>query len=320
VGFVLFAIAHGIYAVALERFRWTKTLKAYLLASAAGLFTFAPWVLTVVYNFSAAHQKTGWQSAKIRNSLLSLAVNWAGNISREFIDFGLNSDSDRRLLIAAAPVIILAVILSIYAGSYLWQHTRQKSWLFIFTLAGIPALALILPDLILGGNRSIVTRSMMPFHLGSKIAVAYLLASQITDRNRLQKAWGLILLSVISGGVLSCTLYSQAETWWHQGHSGQIPAARIINQATRPLVLSELSGNNLGSCLSLSHRLAPDVSFQFAVPSTVPQIPKGFKDVFVYGLSPEEWRAALEKERNSTLEPIYKDKTNSVWFWKFVER
>lgn len=319
--FGLVAIAHGIYAGALEKFRWTKTVKAYLLASLAGLLTFTPWILTGVYNFASGYKRTGWQSARVREPLLSLAVNWAGNISREFVDFGLNAYSDRRLLIAATPVIVLLSILSVYASYYLWQHSRKQSWLFIFTLVAIPALSLILPDLILGGHRSILSRYMMPFHTGNMIAVAYLLATKVhAGSSRLQKAWQLIVLLIISGGVISCTLNSQAETWWHQALAGQIPVARTINKATRPLVLSELSGDNLGSCLSLTHLLPPDVSFQFAVPSTVPQIPQGFRDVFLYGSSKEELRSALEKERHYSLEPIYKDKNNTVLLWKLVRR
>jgi hypothetical protein len=81
----------------------------------------------------SAAKRTGWQSARIREPLLSLAANWTGNISREFVDFGLNAFSDKRLLIAATPVIVLLFILSVYASYYLWQHSWKQSWLFIFT-------------------------------------------------------------------------------------------------------------------------------------------------------------------------------------------
>jgi len=42
-------------------------------------------------------------------------------------------------------------------------------------------LALVIPDLVLGGMRSIQARYLMPCYLGIPLAVAYLLATQITS-------------------------------------------------------------------------------------------------------------------------------------------
>ncbi len=320
--FGLVAIAHGFYTVALEKFRWTRTVKAYLLASLAGILTFAPWVLTIVYNFTSASQKISWQdSINLKNRWLILPLKWTFCMSRTFFDLGIHESSDRLLFLAATPATVLAFILSLYAAYFIWHKSRKGSWLFIFTLVWIPSLPLMMPDLILGGLRSL-TRYMMPFYLGNMIAVAYLLATKVNaGSSRQQKAWQLIAISILSSEILSCTLYSQAETWWQKAFNlHQISVARTLSKATHPLVLSELSGTNLGNCLSLTHRLSADVSFLFAVPPTVPQIPEGFSDVFLYAPSKEELRAALEKERHYNLEPIYKEKSNTVWLWKLVEK
>jgi uncharacterized membrane protein len=71
--------------------------------------------------------------------------------------------------------------LSWYSFYFLYKTTAKQAWLFVFTLTATPALALILPDLIVGGYRSAMSRYLMPCQLGFLIAVAYLLANKITS-------------------------------------------------------------------------------------------------------------------------------------------
>jgi uncharacterized membrane protein len=320
--FVLISIGHVIYVLAIQKLKWTKTVTAYLLASLAGFLAFCPWIWIVINYSSSVTNTTGWQSE--RKTLLSLATTWIGNISRGFLDLGVNSDTSFSLLAPLSILIVSIVILVIYSIYFLWKNTHTKTWLFVLILIAVPALALIIPDLVIGGYRSAMSRYLMPCQLGIQLAMAYLLASKISSSlgdNWQQKLWQMIVFVLFSSAVLSCTVSSQAETWWHMAYGYQIsPVANIINKSTHPLVVSELSGNNLGNLLALSYRLSPNVKFQLLEKPPLPQISTDFSELFLYGNS-EKFVSQLEKEQNFKKETIYKDKQeNEVWLWKLLKQ
>jgi len=73
-----------------------------------------------------------------------------------------------------------------------------------------------MPDLILGGMRSIQARYLMPCYLGIPLAVAYLLANASPYKPEATEIWQLVLLVIITGSILSCAVSSQAEFWWNK--------------------------------------------------------------------------------------------------------
>jgi uncharacterized membrane protein len=94
---------------------------------------------------------------------------------------------------------------------------------------------------------------------------------------------------------------SQAEAWWNKGASHyNINRAEIINQASRPLLISSNNSLNPGDLLSLSYLLDSKVRLQLVIEPNIPQVPDGYSDIFVYNTS---------KELNSKLEKDYKIKT-----------
>lgn len=319
--FALVAIGHGIYILALQN-RWTKNVTAYLLASLLGVLAFAPWIWIVI-NYSASVTKTtGWQSQ--RKSLLSLIITWIGNISRAFLDLGVNSSIPLSYQITLGVVILFIVYLVAYSLYFLVKTTPKNIWLFVITLIATPALALILPDLLFGGYRSAMSRYLMSCQLGILIAVAYLLANKISSDllpRYKKKLWQICGVILITSAVLSGIVGSQAETWWNMAYGYQFaPVAKIINQATRPLVISEISGNNLGNLLALSYSLKPEVRFQF-FPETkpFPQIASDFSERFIYGDSDKSFQQLAEAQ-NLKRVPIYQaQQDQKTWLWKLVK-
>ena len=99
---------------------------------------------------------------------------WLMQVSRIFFDLDLSLKNPIRYLIS---IIFLTLIG--YAIYFLCRTTNYKVWLFMMTLIIVPAVPLILPDLISGGIRSDYEPYLMPSYLGIQIAVAYLLATQI---------------------------------------------------------------------------------------------------------------------------------------------
>lgn len=300
-GFV--AIGHGIYVFAIERFKLSKTVTAFLLTLLVGFLAFAPWLFAVITNLSKAQKGTDWASQKV--SLFSLVTMWAGNISRLFLDFGVGSDDPLIYLLPLLPFILILLIIVGDSFYFLYRQTPKRVWLLILTLIGVTALALILPDLIFGGRRSGVARYPIPCYLGIQLAVAYLLATEITSTSVnlwRQKLWQFVMLVLFSGGVLSCAIGSQAEIWWNKGpdltqYNPQV--ARIINQATHPLLLSD---DEPGDVLSLSYLLEPKVRLQLVVKPKVLNISEGFSDLFLYKPS-EELLYILEKKQNYKIKP-----------------
>jgi uncharacterized membrane protein len=319
---VLIAISHGIYVVATERLRWSKTVKSYVIASIAGFLAFLPWILVVIANFSATESTTAWVTEKL--SLARIVTSWFRALSTIFIDFwnvvyffpDLDLPDLRFAKYLGFPVLILIG----YSFYFLYRNAPKRIWLFILTLVGVTALALMLPDLIVGGRRSHTYRYLVPCYLGIQLTVAYLFAHQISGFSRKiwqQKTWQIIMLVLISGGILSCAISSQAQAWWNKYTEQNNPqTARIINQAPHPLLVSDSS---IGYVISLSYFLDAKVRLLLLpevrkIESTLPRIPDNFSDVFLFE-SPARFRVLrtpanklryqLAKKQHYKIKPAY---------------
>ncbi|NEO91234.1 MAG: hypothetical protein F6K56_13700 [Moorea sp. SIO3G5] len=330
---ILVAISHGIYVLVTERFRFSKRLVYYGLSSLMALMVFVPWLLVSNSNLSKVSSKTKWALKEV--PLSSLAQTWLININRSFFDLnqGLNLPS--------VLVSVIILILVGYAIYFLCRHSPKRVSLFILTLIGVTALALVLPDLISGGKRSSVTRYLIPCYLGIQLAVAYLFTNKITNKITSifqgvwqQKLWRLGMILLLSGGILSCVISSQAEFWWNKYTSANhTQVAAIINQAEQPLLLTKSL-----EVISLSYLLDPKVKFSWLSHKSV-KMPNGekskqliipentdeFSDVFLYNPS-KELREKIEKQYNykseligkwnHQLEPTYEIK---AFLWKLVK-
>jgi uncharacterized membrane protein len=285
-GFV--AIGHGIYVVTIEKFRLSKKVIFYLLASSTGLLIFAPWLFVIITNSYKFRSTTNWTST--HKPITYLIKRWLLNLSHIFIDIGYNPGG-------AFAYLILLILLG-YSIYFLCRSTPRKVWLFILTLIGATAILLILPDIIKGGIRSSITRYLFPCYLGVQLAVAYLLATQIISASfARQKIMQLIMAVLLCGGVVSCVISSQAETWWNKDISyGNPQVAHIVNQAIHPLLISSDSDINPGNVISLGYLLEPKVRLLLVTLPNLPQIPTNFSDIFLFDTPSGKLLTKLEKE------------------------
>lgn len=314
---VLVGIGHGIYIIAIERFRLTKTVIAYFVSSLIAGLLFSPWLAIALTTWS----KTGATWTAFPIPLLSLLKTWGLHVNRAFIltlgDFGF----DRLSTYLTLPLFLILVVSAIY---FLCCYTSKRVWLFVLTLMGTTFLSLALPDLILGGQRSTSTRYLVSFILGIQLSIAYLLATQIAVASFSKRiVWRVVMAIVISAGVVSCAISSQSETAWNKVVSYNNPEiARIVNQSNTPLLISSSFGINFGNSLALSYLLDPKVRLQIVTGNTqpdfmnIPKIPQGFSDVFFLNPS-DPFREKIEKEYNWTLKLIYND--SHLWLWKRAE-
>ena len=256
----------------------SKRFINYLLSSLLGVLTFVPWIIVIIRNLPRLQETTQW-IGNMNFTLPLLIERWLLNYSFIFIDIG--SDF-------AKPLIYLFILITIGYSIYFTCKTNpQKVWLFVVTLIGTLALILMVADIITGGVRSVVPRYLFPSYLGVHLAVAYMISAQITAANlQKQSLWKIVLAVLLSSGIISCIIISQAESWWLKGGSFKEPVipqiARIINQANKPLVISSCQGIwPVNHQLSLSHLLAPQVKLQLVIPPKTPNISSSFNNIFL---------------------------------------
>ncbi|MEH1926665.1 glycosyltransferase family 39 protein [Nostoc sp.] len=301
------AVAHGIYVIITAKCQLTETVRTYLLASLIAFLAFMPW-LTIVsgefFKFLISADKTTTQL-----SLMPIFPFLMMQLSRIFFDIDLRSDNPLNYLIT--PIFLTLVGYSIY---FLCRTTNYKVWFFLITLIVVPALPLILPSLIAGGVQASTEPYLIPSYLGIQVTVAYLLATQLYNRSMSrQSIWQIIMGLVIICGLISSKVSSQAETWWNKGMSYDNPqVAQIINQSTRPLLISDALGNNYGNVFSLSYLLEPKVRFLLVNSQKIPKIPDGFTDVFLFNPS-ETWHEKIEKKYKLKTDIVCSDNYYSVW-------
>lgn len=313
--FFLVVCAHGIYVIFTENWRFSKTLIAYLLASAAATILFAPWIWILFYNAPKIEATVGLP--RISLSFLSsikplilitcrmfIDTHWAGGI----IKVGSSNIATDLIRLLVVALLLLAIAHSIYS---LCHSTPKRVWLFVLTAIGITAIVLI-------AVRGVADRYLVPYILAIQIAVAYLFTAKIAAASnpRQQKLWQLGLIAVISSGIVSCAVSSQSQLWWNKYPSStkyNPQVAAIVNQAQKPLIITHGGNNITGKILSVSYLLKPQVQLLLAVKPEQVKIPDGFSDVFLYRAT-EALQFELEKVQKYKITPIYQP--GDVWLWR----
>ncbi len=221
-----------------------KTLRHLGLAVTAALLAFLPWLMVIIDGYAAYQQFTHWMSHTV--SMQRLMWIWLQHFSRPFIDLPGH---------AWPALLLVLVILAI-----LRHAPREGSKKLLWTMLLIWVLALLLPDLLLGGRRSLESRYLMPAFL----AIEMLLVGAMSDYWQGgvgSRRIAIVLLALLSaGGLLSQWQILHADTWWTKSYSaGNAALARTINRTERPVVLVGAGDPNLGEIISLSYRLKPKV-------------------------------------------------------------
>jgi uncharacterized membrane protein len=306
--FGLVAVSQGIYVAVIERFRLSKTLISYILASLVGLITFSPWLFILIT--SPNPETLSWM--QVQDTLLRITVKWVGIVSRNFLDIGVSPSSPLTLKLGLVPFILILLILIAYAIYYICRNTPPRVHFFVLTLICSVGLPLILADFILQQSYG-ATKYILPSSLGIQLAFAYLIATKLNyslSNIWRQKVWKVLTSMLIIMGVISCTISAQAEIWWnsHPSSNRYIPQiADVVNQSPQPLVISDY--DDLKDIQVLGYRLEPKVRLLLIEESNISEIPNGFSDVFLFRPS-ESLRAKLGRDYNTQIKRIYPP------FWK----
>ncbi|MCZ0900450.1 glycosyl transferase family 39, partial [Microcoleus sp. HI-ES] len=204
----------------------------------------------------------------------------------------------------------LPFLLLIAAALYkICRWASTSTWLFILTSIFVPFLILALPDLILGGKRSAVSRYLISCFPGVQLAVAYLLACYLKTQ---QRFWQVILALVFTASIASCTVSGFSDTWWSKDLSyfnaevaKNINKEAIANRSIKDTIVISDRGNdftNMGDLLSLSYLLDKDVRLMLMSQSPEIEMLNKYSAPLVFRPS-EKLRSAL-KQNQRRLEPI----------------
>ncbi|MEG4280342.1 glycosyltransferase family 39 protein [Microcoleus sp. MON1_C1] len=305
--FSLTLIGHGVFIISYWLFvKKTKlpghvTNSQFFLAVTAALILYIPWIYLLATNLERASATTDW--TRLSPGWLYLVKLWTLSFTALFFDFDFGDNIWTYLLRLPFLLLIAAAFYTIC------RRVSTSTWLFIVTSILVPFLILALPDLILGGKRSAVSRYLISCFPGVQLAVAYLLASNVKTQQRL---WQVILALVFTASVASCTVSAFSDTWWSKDLSYfNAEVAKIINKeviANRSIkdtiVISDRGNDftNMGDLLSLSYLLDKEVRLMLLSQSPDMEMLNKYSAPLVFRPS-EKLRSAL-KQNQRRLEPI----------------
>ena len=306
--FSLTLIGHGVFIIAYWLFvkktklRGHVTNSQFFLAVTAALILHIPWIYVLASNLGRASATTDWRRAS--PGLLYLVKFWTLSFTALFFDFDFGFDNIWTYLLRLPFLLLIAA--AIYK---ICRQTSSSTWLFILTSIFVPFLLLALPDIILGGKRSAVSRYLISCFPGVQLAVAYLLASNVKNQ---QRFWQAILALVFTASVASCTVSAFSDTWWSKDLSyfnaevaKNINKEAIANRSIKDTIVISDRGNdftNMGDLLSLSYLLDKDVRLMLLSQSPDMEMLNKYSAPLVFRPS-EKLRSAL-KQNQRRLEPI----------------
>jgi uncharacterized membrane protein len=269
----------------IELLRPQNFLFKYAIANLGSLLLYMPWILVLAGNYQRALSSTNWAAGGtdwLVNSKL-----WMLSFTALFLDLDVGFDS------VWTYALRLPILLVILAGIWaLCRQTQRQTWLFVLTAILVPFLMLVLPDLILGGRRSSVSRYLISCFPGVQLAVAYLLGSNLM-RSPIARIpqifWRSLLIGLFTCSIASCSVSAIADTWWSNVPSYfNAETARLVNQRTKPLLIVDEGddGTNLGDLISLSYLLEHKVRLELLSKSGFPKLPeagsKTYSDLLVF--------------------------------------
>ena len=258
--FGLTLLGHGVYVIGqqfirlktpTDRYRQPRFFLPYLLAMTGSIWLYLPWILAFLLGGDRTFESSNWVKKSV--GFVHLLKGWIFSFSSLFVDLDLGFHRSATYILGL-PFIILIII----ALDRVWKRNTYGVSGFVLTSILVPFLALALPDLILGGQRSAIARYLICSFPGIQLAVAYLLGTYLLRRRIWQGIWAAILTASLVSGVVSA--YSL--TWWSKGVSyPNATTASVLNGLDTPLVISDRGDDylNQGNLISLSYRLEPDV-------------------------------------------------------------
>lgn len=294
--FALVAIAHALYVIGIEQIlhkrRLTDKARAYALSAGAALLSLSPWVVLLVVRADRIRDTTA--SLSQVTSLEQLINRWFLALSRAFVGIDL------------AAANLLLVLLMVWALVVVCRQTGPRCWLLVLLLAAVPFLGLALPDVLLGGSRTVRIRYLIPSYVGLQLALAYLFTKALVRPHSWQNwLWRGVLGAMVAIALSNNLDSANSDLWWNKSISRSayyLPVAEMINREAKPLVIAD---RHPSAILAFSRRLDAHVRLQLVGDRNRFEVARGYKPVFLLNPS-EKLRDSLES-RGYRLKVAYRD-------------
>ncbi len=252
-----------------------KIVTGFGSAIAVALILYSPWIYVILTNSRRALSTTDW--AQVFPGGDYLVKLWTLSFTSIFLDLYFEQQLVWTYCLRGIVLIII--------GTSLYTVCRQcdrSVWLAILTATLVPFLLLALPDFILGGKRSAVSRYLISCYPSIQLAVAYWFttklstapgkvnrgarspSSQQQPSHRLlmpfvkQWGWSGVFALLVVGSLASLTTSALAFTWWNKDLSySNEQTSHLIRAANAPAIVSDIGDDftNTGDLISLSYKL-----------------------------------------------------------------
>jgi uncharacterized membrane protein len=292
---------------------WVRSRRPWFFALSVlgALLVYAPWIFVLADRQARAAATTDW--TRIPVGILHLAKMWVLSFTATWFDIDFGFDNPLTYLLRL-PFVIL-IFASLY---WLYRRTPLATWLFIYTSVFVPFLMLVLPDLVIGGKRSAVSRYLISCFPALHLAVAYLFTQKFSFSSPL---WRTLLVLIFTGSIISCSVSAAADSWWNKDLSYlNARVIRIVNrEVTRadqsaPILLSPMGDDytNMGDLVAMSYGLSPAVRLYLvtAQPDFTPIAQE--RNVLVF--RPSVLLKDSIQGQGWTLEPVFAD----AKLWRIV--
>jgi uncharacterized membrane protein len=310
---VLIWVVHTVYLLVTER-RWTKTLRNYLGAGGAIVLAFLPWIYLGFIDPNSPNYKPFTDSY---GSVITLVKGLARGIALFFVDFNLNEQSPKPLLVTYLGVMAMTIALVGYCFWYLCRRAPGRAKWFLGLMVVLPIGLFLASDLLTNANRTSITRYFTPCGIAMEIAIAYTIAAKRTLRfqsadlwTRWQKRAGAILLA----GLLSCGWFVAAPHWWHKDRTQEdVCIVLQTSHLAHPLFVTDAY---FVRAIALGlNQLRPQVRFQFLPFDAVsaPKLDFQKEPTFLYRPTPKFEQAMTDRYQ---LKPTCGKALSQITGWK----
>jgi uncharacterized membrane protein len=252
----LVVAGQGAYLLVLARGKLDRAFLSFLACALAGLLAFAPWLVSMAHSNGLRGGMTGIMSA--HESRAAALATFVRNLRAPFFDFGRFQLGPLSSTVLNTVLAALAFAITGYAVYRLVRDVPERTWSFIVFALLLSTTPLLLSDLLLGSELVVQTRYFVPLYLGADVSVAFLISAWLAPAATSgQRCAGAVLCAVlVTGGIASCAISSQAATWATKDFERNREVAAIVNGAARPLVVSDYRTDR---ALGLAYYLDPQV-------------------------------------------------------------
>jgi len=298
--FILVTLVHGFYFAGLFLAHHKGKSAGFLSACLLTLLAYTPWLFVMMTYWDRAAGQMAWVNRQI--PWYQYIQNWVVIFSSPFLDFDFFFGNLISYLLRALVLALVA-----YSFLFLVLHASKQEKLFLLLMFIISAGAFIVPDLILGGIRSIGGRYFVSANIATILVVAFFIANAL-DQPRpntyrmLRLSIGLLMVASVCSNLNSL----QSETWWNKELGRVRPefVHEINKDQTLLIVSTGYHGSTIGDVLLLSLEVDSDVHFRLLEEPDHILYPSNYDYVYWFPGSFQEVQEISENERLQVSEAI----------------